>query len=193
MKRLVILCTVILVVLLSVVSVAGCQQKPEPTPPLAIESLTYTSSEHGFSVEYPKDWDAEEDLMVTGMVVAFMGPSVLGGSFTVNISIVKEQLPEFPKTKLEDYCRMVELNSKRYLANYRKIEETSTTVSGLPAIMRTYNYTTKFDEEELVSKNCQVYFIKDDVAYTITYDTLVEFHNEYADCYDLVIRSFTFD
>ena len=33
MKKLVILCTVILVVLLSVMSVVGCQKQPEPTPP----------------------------------------------------------------------------------------------------------------------------------------------------------------
>lgn len=77
MKKLAILCTVILVLLLPAALVVGCQQPapPEEVPPPEVappkeegvpeevappppieETLTYTNSEYGVSFDYPTDW-----------------------------------------------------------------------------------------------------------------------------------------
>ena len=193
MKKLVISCAVVLVTLLLVVPMAGCQQEPppsEPPPSLpTIEGLTYTNSEQGFSVEFPEDWDVMEDYM--GMVVAFMGPLVLEGAYYININVRVEQLPE--KMTFEDFVKSGELADKRTIPNYKKIEEYSTTIAGLPANMHTITGTVKLDEKDLLLKDGVARFVKDEVGYVITYDTPEEFHDEYADCFELVISSFKFE
>src|SRR4030042_1739298 len=69
----------------------GCQPQPTPaTSTLTSESKTYTNSEEGFSFEYPADWVFVEDYM--GLLVFVAGPEVLGGEYTVNINVAKEQL-----------------------------------------------------------------------------------------------------
>ena len=190
MKRLVILCTVTLLVLLSVVSVIGCQQEAE-SPPLkpATEYLTYTNAEYGFSIDYPEDWDVMEDYM--GTAVAFMGPLVLEDSYYLNISVVVEQLPE--EMTLKDYVKALDLNLKRTTPDYNKVEEYSTTISGLPATVLVATATTALDGEDIALRDTLAMFIKDEVAYTITYNAPEEFHDEYAEYFDLVISSFKFD
>jgi hypothetical protein len=42
-------------------------------------------------------------------------------------------------------------------------------------------------------KDIQAFFIKGKVAYIITYDVVAEFHDQYADCFDLVISSLKFE
>ncbi len=128
-----------------------------------------------------------------GTVVAFVGLSVLGGAYLVNINLVTEELSEFPKTTLKDYCRMVELHLKKSLADYEKVEEHSITVSGQPAIVWTVTTTYEIDGEQIPLKDRQAIFIKDNVAYALTYDVPAEVYDEYADCFDLVISSFKFE
>ena len=208
MKNLVILYTVILVVLLSVVSVAGCKAEPTPAPPAPAapapappppsapapppppappptpQTLTYTNSEYGFSCDYPKDWDVEEDL--AGMVVVFAGPLVGEYDYMVNINTVTEELPS--KITVEDYGKMGELHLKKSFPDYVNVHEYTTTISGLPAIVRTFTATVT----DFPLKDIQAFLIKDKVAYIITYDVTVDSHDEYADCFELVINSFKF-
>ncbi len=195
MKKLVILCAAVLVTFLLVVPIAGCEQEPESTltpPPQrpSIESLTYTNSEYGFSVEHPKDWDVLEDYM--GTVVAFMGPLVLEGTFYININVWVEQIIHKDMT-LKDYVKVSVLNAKKNLPNYHKAQEYNTTISGLPATVLVVTWTGELDGEDVALKNKKAMLLKDEVAYTITYVVPAEFHDEYADCFDLAISTFNFE
>ncbi len=198
MKKLVILCAVILLASLPVVLVVGCQQQPtpEPTPPPpppppspTPETLTYTNSEYGFSVEYPKDWDVLEDFMES--VVFLAGPQVLEGAFMVNINLATEQLPK--DMTHNDFAKMVELNTKRQVTDYNKVDEYSTEIGGQPAIVFTCTCTFEFEEKEYVLKDVCAVFIKDNIGYIITYDVPAESHDDYLDCFDLMINSFKFE
>ena len=184
MRKLIILYAVILLVLLPV---AGCQQQSSSLPD--IESLTYTNSEYGFSVEYPKDWDVMEDYM--GTAVAFMGPLVLEDTYYININVFTEQLLE--DMTLEDYVKLSDLSAKRTIPNYNKQQEYSTTIGGLPATILVATQTFELDGEDIALKEKYAIFIKDEIGYTITYDVPAEFHDEYLDSFDLAINSFKFE
>ena len=194
MKNLIILCTVILIVLLPGALLFGCQQEPElsispPPQRPAVESLAYTNSEYGFSVEYPKDWGILEDYM--GTVVAFMGPLVLEETYYVNINVITEQLLE--DMMLKDYVKAVELNTKRAFIDYEKVSEYSTTLDGLPATVLISTCTIQEEGTKYALKDSIAICINDNVGYIITYDVPVELYDPYTDCFDLVVSTLKFE
>lgn len=150
------------------------------------KSQTYTNSEFGFSVDYPADWGVREDLV--GLVVVFGGPSVLEGIYDVNINVNAERLDH--EITLKDYVTASDLRARKTIPNYNKVQEYAATIDGLPAIVFVATFALKCNEKKVDLKNKYAIFIKDKVAYTITYDTPAECHDEYADCFDLVINSF---
>ena len=158
-----------------------------PAPPPTTESLTYTNSEYGFLVEYPKDWDFQEGLV--GTIVMFAGPFIMEEEYMINMNILAEELPEFPKMTVEDYAGVGEMQLKRVADYYEKVDEHSATIDDLPAIVRSYIA----DFEGVRQMQTQAYFLKENVAYVITYSAPVEFHDEYADCFGLVIGTFRFE
>ena len=195
MKRLGILCTVILVVLLLVALVVGCAEKEEvttqePTPSTPVkETQTYTNSEYGFSFGYPADWDIMEDFR--GFVVFLAGPSVLDDVYMVNINLQTEQLSE--EVTIKDYFQMVELNTKRMAKDYNKMGEYDTSISRQPTTVFTCTATVESDGKSVTLKDTGAVFIKDNIGYVITYDVPEELHDNYIDCFELVIDSFEFE
>ena len=198
MKKLAILSTIVLVVLLPVVSVIGCQQQPKPTPP-APTPTPIPGPVHGISCEYPEGWVGSVTEMeldparpvhynIIRTVTVFAGPLVGEYDYMVNIKIVREELPK--DRTLEDYVRIVEEDTKRQYIDYTKVDEYSTTIGGLSAIVRTFTATTM----DVRLKNIQALFIEDtdNVGYVITYDVPEEFHDEYADSFELVISTVKF-
>ena len=150
------------------------------------KSLTYTNSEYSFSVDYPADWDVREGF--TGLAVVFAGPKVLKGIYDVNISVNAERLSQ--EIALKDYVTASDLKAKKTIPNYNKVQEYSATINGLPAVVLVAALLLKWNGKKVALKNKYAIVIKDKVAYTITYDAPAEFHDEYADCFDLVINSF---
>ncbi|MAH39273.1 MAG: hypothetical protein CL873_01875 [Dehalococcoidales bacterium] len=150
------------------------------------KSLTYSSSKYNFSVDYPVNWDVREDL--DGIVVVFAGPSVLEGIYDVNINVTAERLRK--KMTLKDYVMEADLKAVKTIPDYKKEQADLTTIGGQPAIVLVATLAVKSKGEKVSLKNKYAIFIKDKVAYIITYDTPVECHDEYADCFDLVIGSF---
>ncbi len=202
MKKLVILCTVIILVLLPAALVVGCQQQPAPAPPVTAPAPTPTpilGPVHGYSCKYPEGWvasttEVEEDptrpahYNIVRMVRMFAGPLVGEYDYLVNIKIVREELPK--DRTLEDYIRIVEEDTKKQYTDYTMVDEYSTTIAGLPAIVRTFTATIM----DVPLKNTQAFFIEDtdNVGYVITYDVPEEFYDEYADSFELVISTFEF-
>tara|TARA_B100001971_G_C17790061_1_gene334063 strand:- start:18 stop:479 length:462 start_codon:yes stop_codon:yes gene_type:complete len=150
------------------------------------KSLTYTNSEYSFSVNYPVDWNVKEDLVE--LVVIFGGPSVLEGIYDVNINVNAERLHQ--EIALEDFVTASDLKARRTIPNYSTVQAYNTTIGGLPAIVLVATLSVKCNGKKVDLKNKYAIVIKDKVAYTITYDAPAECHDEYADCFDLVISSF---
>lgn len=183
--------TLLLILVAGILLLNACT-KPTPVPisvtlpKPAIESRTYTNSEHGFSVEYPEGWDILEDYM--GTIVLFAGPMVLEGDYYVNVNVREVQLPR--EMTLKDIVKSGELIDKRNIENYDKLEEYNTIVGGLPANVQTCTGILKVNGKDLLLKDKVARFVKDKVCYIITYDVPAEFHDEYTDCFNLVISTF---
>ena len=172
---------------------------PAPTTPAKTlpvysgETETYTNLEYGFSLKYPADWELMENFM--GLTVILGGPQVMEGSFMVNISVVREEIPEnlAKKMTLEDYVKASELNAKKTFTEYNKVDEYNTTLAGVPATVITCNIVLEIEGITYSLKDSFAIFIKDGVGYTISYDVPAEFHDDYIDCFGLIVNSFTFD
>ncbi len=194
MKKTVIIWTIILLVSAflggscAAPTSAPIPSSPPAPPPPTIEGLTYTNSEFGFSVKHPKDWDVLEEYV--GTAVFFGVPMVLEGTYMVNISVIVTQLPQ--KMTFEDFVRGGELADKKNMLNYNKVEEYDTTMGGVSANLQTISGTVKLAGEDLLLKDGVARLVKDKAGYVITYDVPEEFHDQYADCFQLVISTFKF-
>jgi hypothetical protein len=195
MKKLATFCLAVLLFCLPVAVVASCQQT-EPAqsqaPKPAIPSKTYTSSVYGFSVEYPAEWTINDNLTEQenskGLLIEFDGP--LSAEYDQKASIIIEADELSRKFTTEEYAQAVELQLlTKILPDYIKLEEQTTTISGIPAIRRTYTATMRY----FPHKDIQIYFTKENLYYVITYDVTSESHDEYADCFDLVTSTFKFE
>jgi len=160
---------------------------PSPTPTPQMETLTYTDSEHGFSVEYPEDWDVQAGFMAT--IVTFVGPveEETGGAINVNIGAVDSA--EFPEMTLEEYVRLFKLKLEENASNYEEVEEHDAAVDGLAAIVWTW-------KEDLAGTTLMVtmaFFVKEDVVYAISYGATSELYDDYLDCFEVVLSTFKFD
>ena len=192
-----VLCTVVPVILALIMLVVGCQQQPvpySPPPPSPTEEVLkyadiYVNSKYGFSVNYCKDWDVLEDYI--GMTVAFMAPLVQVESDLVSIYITVDQLSK--NATLEDYVGSNKKVGEERLVNYDELNEYATTISGVPATVLTFSFTYETENAVLDFKDILAMLVKDGVGYSITYDVLSEFHDDYVDWFDLAIYTFRLD
>jgi len=198
MKKTVALCIIVLLVVMSVASSFGCQQQaalappPAQTPKPTIGSLIYTNSEHGFSVEYPTDWNLEENLTeqekFTGIVIKFLGPLPAEYDNRAVIIIEADKLPS--EFTAEEYAEVVEIRIlKKNLPDYVNLEEQTTVIGGVPSLMRTFTATM----QDAPHKDIQAYFTKENVGYAITYDVTIDSHDKYVGCFELVTSTFKFE
>ncbi|MFC1969845.1 PsbP-related protein [Chloroflexota bacterium] len=160
---------------------------PGPTPPPPLETLTYTDSEHGFSVEYPKDWEIQAGFM--GTIVTFTGPveEETGGAINVNIGATTPAEP--PEVTLEEYVRLFQLGVEEDAKNYEKVDEYDAVVDDLAAIV----WTWKEDFAGTTLTVTMAFFMKEDVVYGISYGATSEVYGDYLGCFELVLDSFKFD
>lgn len=196
MKRLILSRFTFLLIVLLVVSIAGCKQQQAPSPATptktTIINKIYANSEHNFSVEYPADWNLKKTLTenekLTGVVAIIEGPKSAKYNYRVNIMIEADKWSRnYP---VEDSAKAVELQIlKKNLPDYVNLQERTTTISGMRAIVRTWTATI----QSFPHKDIQAYFNKEDFTYTITYDVTTDLHDEYIDSFNLAISTFKFN
>jgi len=160
---------------------------PSPTPTPSLETSTYTDSGHGFSVEYPKDWDVQAGFM--GTIVIFVGPveEETGGAININIGTTTPAEP--PEVTLKEYVRLFQVGVEKDAKNYEKVDEYDAAVDDLPAIV----WTWKEDLAVTTLTVTMAFFMKEDVVYGISYGATSEVYGDYLDCFELVLDSFNFD
>jgi hypothetical protein len=158
---------------------------PTPTPPL--ETSTYTDSEHGFSVEYPKDWDVQAGFI--GTIVTFVGPveEATGGAINVNIAATNSS--ELPEVTLKEYVRLFQLKVEENAENYEVVDEHDAVVDDLAAIV----WTWKEDFAGTTLMVTMAFFMKENVVYAISYGATPELYYDYLDCFELALSTFKFD
>ncbi len=103
----------------------------------------------------------------------------------VSIGIMSVDLSEFPKITLEDYYN---LSVMQLMGFHELVDEDNTTIGGLPAKTLTYTATG----EGYAFTTSMAVFLREDVAYLITYLTESECHVDHVDHFELVISRFKF-
>jgi hypothetical protein len=205
MKRPIVPGTVILLLLLLAILIAGCETPTSPaTTPAAIPidsapasqpsavSKMYTNTEHGFSCEYPAEWELIDDLSEAekskGITVIFVGPKSEEYDHRAEIIIEADELRgEFTT---EQYAEMVgEQILKNNVPDYNVIKEDIIIISGRSGIIRIFTATS----DGLPLKYIQVYVMKGKICYALTYDVTIDLHDKFIDCYNLVINTFKID
>jgi hypothetical protein len=138
--------------------------------------LTYTSVEHGFSIEYPEDWTVEEGM---GYVVSF---TRFDGT---NANVVTEELPtRMTADELAEATR-------EYLegVGYKTIKTFTDTINGEPVAC--YVLTISIFGVEL--KQMQACFVIDTTGYAITFSADSNTYDEaYDDYFEHMLQSFRF-
>ena len=167
MKKPAILCVVVLIALLSVVSIVGCQQEqePEPTPttPTPLPTTgTKTYTGHGASFDYPEDWvtvgtgDDPEALWTAAFEER--GEGIVPGVTVAAFHMEGMTLREFEQAHLWAFT------NRNYITSIADV-----TINGRDAIR--YTWTAELDG--LPVKGDDLYITKD---YEVVY---------YASCYSL--------
>ena len=207
MKKLIILWTIILLVLLPVASVVGCKPEPEqapppseevappeegappeeapPPPPPPPETKTYTNSEQGFSVEYPKNW---RQVGLTGYTdaiwkTAFEEPvsGIAPGVGIIKYDMKGKTLEDFHNEMAEE---LVVFGSRDVLAIVQ------VKINGLDA------YITTFTEEspEGTIKGKEMTITKDHrIAYCVDCYSLLSDYDRNEEDFDMIHNSFVIE
>ena len=170
MKRIVIWCTVILVVLLSMVSVAGCEQGTKTTK-------TYTG--HGVSFDYPKDWVEVECSEPEALwIVAFQ---TKGAGIEPGVTVAAYHMEGMTLREFEQAHTWVFTN-----VNYTT-PIMDVTINGRNAIR--YSSTAETDGSPV--KGDTIYITKDyEVVYWVDCYSLTSEYSTWEDAFNTLLNSF---
>lgn len=195
MKRYTMLALLLLVIATMLPLLSGCQQEtPSPNPPASIttegNTRVYTNYKYGFSFTICNNQEFEAVENLGGVAIALLGPTLGDMKSRIGVYVIANKAPK--NIKLEEYVRDSRKNAEKTLANFAVEKESTITIGGVEAQQTLYTYTTTLGEHDYTFKNALIVFIKENAAYAIKYETPDEFHDEYSDCFDLLISTFKF-
>lgn len=162
----------------------GSQPTPTPTEAVLVDFLTYENSENGIKIKYPKDWEKQE--AAGGASVVFLSQKESeADAFRDNVSVVIQDLSSQPMT-LEEYSNVSISSFPSFVPNFQQIELKDVTVAKNPG--KKIAYTGKLQDYNV--KVIQVWTIKNNDAYILTYLAAEENYSKYLDLAEKVINSF---
>jgi len=145
---------------------------------------SYKNVDDGIMLQYPADWEAQEDFM--GTTVMFMSPlENQQDIFQENISLIVQDLSAQPLT-LKQYTDLSLAQIKQIITNVKILKGPSPTMMA-GEMGNTIVYSGKQGELDLQWK--QVWIVKDDKAYLATYTASVDSFDTYAREVENVISS----
>lgn len=149
--------------------------------------LTYDNPIYGISIGYPQIWTMKENLdPITGSLATFISPQEYGSDvFQENLSLSVQNLVEKNAT-LAEYTRTSIQEIKLFFPNAEIVEEGNTQLAKRPAHQVVYTGT----EEGYSLKRLQIWTVKDNKAYIITYTAENAKYFEYLKTVQKMINSF---
>jgi len=214
MKKLLILCAVILLVLLPVAAVVGCQQQPAPATPtptptpaeptIPAHFTTYTDEAGLFGISYPPDWEPalsliedleeatkellesiESDLPLERASFIFFAGVPTEVGYDPNVNIVVESLPGVIWT----HDKVVEAGIrgiKDVVQDYHEFSRIKTTIGGREATIVDWEGT--FPELGTFHE-LQMFMLVGKVVWTVTCGTGPEKFSDFEDDFHAIVRS----
>lgn len=199
MKKASILSITMMAILLVAALLPGCQQENNPpqapsasTPPVAKGRPTsYSNSKYGFSfgICNSREFEFKENYFDT--TVSMLGPLLKDLKHQIVIVLIIKKVAN--NTKLEDYLLASRKAGESTLANFSVTDEIDTTIGGIPAKLQTINYSLNIENEDWTFKDTLAVFMKDNNIYAIKYEVPAEFHDQYVDCFNLILSTFRFN
>lgn len=207
MKSLIILFSVLLLVLMPVALVVGCQQELEPAPITEPESptnfTTYTS-EGLFSISYPEDWapvtsligeieeehkewilsiDPESEIEESEILFVAGKPDTEGFYPSVSISVTTRSTGYYT---LDEIVESETLWNREYLQRYKVHSQTRTIIDGREAeIVSDEDYEPEYGFWRYVG----LFMVKGDLVWFVECGCESEDFNAYEDIFNSVVRS----
>ncbi|MCK4310224.1 MAG: hypothetical protein KAV80_02095 [Methanomicrobia archaeon] len=167
---------------------SGCTEEetttttPAPTT-LPPGFLTYENSTYGIKIMYPKEWEMMESYM--GTVVIFLSPKESDSDvFQENLNVGVQDLSAQPMT-LDEFTDL-NIEQIKTLFTIEVVDSSPTTLANTPADKVIYNL--KQGQYDL--KLMQIYTIKDDIAYVITYTAEEDKYLDFLDTIQIMINTF---
>ena len=159
--------------------------QPSETPATeTTKFLTYDSSAYGIRIEYPSDWTKNEQVM--GTVATFLSPQESASDiFKENVNVIVQDLSTQPMT-LEEYTELSVGQVEQFITDANILDSSVTTLDGTSA--HKVVYTGKQGQYSL--KWMQVWTIKDNTAYVLSYTAEANKYNDFLDTAQEMVDSF---
>ncbi|MDP2211654.1 MAG: stalk domain-containing protein [Candidatus Aquicultor sp.] len=132
---------------------------------------------NGYRISYPENW-----VLADGSFVGFTSPE---GN---NANVGFEDLSADPKT-LDEYTALSLATLKEVFPDIKILESASTTLGGNTAYKVTYTATQLGSKMKIM----QIWTIKNNKAYIVTYGAVEGLYSNYADTTKRMLDSFTFE
>ena len=146
--------------------------------------LTYDSSVYGIRIKYPSDWTKQEQ--VPGLVAAFLSPQESASdTYQENFGVFIEDLSTQPMT-LEEYTELSVTSIEQLITDANILDSSTTTLDGNSA--HKVVYTGRLEQYNL--KWMQIWTVKDNTAYVLTYVSEVNKYNDFLDTVQEMVNSF---
>lgn len=149
--------------------------------------LTYANSTYGISVKYPQLWTKTETLdPITGSLATFMSPRANGSDvFQENLRLIVQNLAGRNVT-LAEYTKTSINEIKLFSPDAEIVEQSNTKLANEPAHQVVYTGR----EEGYTLKHLQIWTIKDNKVYIVTYTAEINKYSEYLRTVRKMINSF---
>lgn len=145
--------------------------------------LTYDNSADGIRIKYPSDWT--KNSQIEGAIVVFLSPKKSASDTSATLGVSTEDLSKQPMT-LEEYTTLSLKNLNQFVTDAKILDSSATTLDGNSA--HKVVYTAKQGQYTL--KFMQVYTIKDNTAYVLSYIAEINKFNDFLDTAQEMIDSF---
>ena len=153
---------------------------------IRVENFTsYNKSDLGITIKYPPTWQRQDiDNFITKEVVAFISPQSGNNDFQEKIILSIEDYSGSLEQSKADFTK--EIN--QVFSAAKIIETSSTTHAFKPAYQ--IIYTWKDEENNLDLKNLQIWTLKGNKAYILTYTAREDNYNKFLPVVKKMIKSF---
>ncbi|MFN6561130.1 MAG: protein kinase domain-containing protein [Nostoc sp. ChiSLP01] len=146
----------------------------------------YNNAVYGIAIKYPANWEyTGTPDRITGNVVKFISPKESAtDTYLENVNLIIQDLPE-ERRELEQFTKFYLDEIQQSDPNTKILEQGNTQLTNRPA----YQVTYTLEEEGIKIQRLQVWMVKNNKAYIMTYTADVAQYSKYLQTAQAMINS----
>ena len=162
--------------------VGTAETSPSPTTNIQTGTMSsYENARYGFSMKYPSTFSAQESQNGDGVTLTSSSPAI-----TIRAYGSMNALSQ----NLDEYLNFARDNLFKESAGAEESAATETTLGGLPAQERRWQYINSVDGSETIMD--QVTAIKGDSFYTVQMVIAYSDYSQYSPMFDEILQTYKF-